>query len=821
MSLNRYIVSKNNKCFSKEELHNLYIEFPYRKDYLGDSSVKYSLEHIFKIDPIIKVEKWYVPDGKVVNKLQNFSIKFPLSNTVITSVYNHWDFDQIIDYYSEHARIVTPGYGEKYSPYDYWTNEQLWNRWYRNTYNSLEDVREGIYNAIQEARPAYALISKSLYKALMNINPRDTYKILDIAAYGERAIAAASLPGIIRYDGIDPNYDLIEGHDKLVMDLETLNPDCNIRFIHVGLENFKSSVKYDIITYSPPPFNTEPYALVSDKNDTQSYIKYPTVQEYFCCFLVELIYKAMKFSHIDTIFSFTALDRNPSKFQVRLDKKYVSDNLELIYVEALLLVVSCFGFQYEKAIGLAAGGKNAKVPWWTFKYTENIDLENLQLLKDNYPEWFTYISARLVSYCHNINIDPKFEEYRNVWSTEGYKISQFMPKKSTIILELIRLQIQQYVIETISKLSGIKIEKMRVLLGRYLMMRSITATFEKPWESCLYVDPVFPTKSSSINEIKEQLLQYFIEQKVDKSYAQNLINEYKYWFGSYECVGIDDLYDTIANYISTIPMSNITIETSYSKNGTVTLFGNKDAVDILKSIPKGKNVCGIYHKLWSGIPDLHIKNKPDILAYLRYQTLGSHGHQFTRSSEKTKVLEQIFKMPLIDIYASRYNNQSEKYCSIYPDVEFNSIGSAFCLKMIEGAFLANPVDVPVFLEYALKNIINDLNEAKNKNKNLLISMGFNVWTDIEHYFISEFTTSKNSYRSLFKRSKNVGLNILSESEFIRATYILDKNKYPSILLNKSGSRELTISVGVILGSLPDTINKTHIIKLVENENYIQ
>lgn len=818
-----------DKCYNIKDLTKLFddIKFPYRKEYLGDALSKISLEKIFEIEPIIRKEKWNIPEGKIINNIPMFKQLYYLLDVVITSVNNHWLYDQIIDYYSEEARIKTPGYGEKYSPFEYWNNNELHSRWLhtQKEYVTLEDIREMIYENLQEARPAYSLISKSLYTALMELHNKDVYKVLDIAAYGERAIAAASLGNITVYDGVDPNYDLIQGHDILSMDLESLNPNCQIRFIHVGMEDFKTSKKYDIITYSPPPFNTEPYGYNEEKAFNQSYIKYPTFDEYFCCFLTEIIYKARIVSNVNSIFSFTALDRNPIKFPPKIkDKKQISEHLELTYVEAFLLVVSCFGFHYQGAIGLAAGGKQAGVPWWTFKYNESLEPIYVQLLQEHYPKIFKKIAPRIIANYHSIvrNIHPLFEEYTIINKTDKYLISTYLPKKTNIFLELVRLQIQNYVIEVVTKLTGIKTEKIRVILGRYLMMRSINATFQMPWKSCLYVDPIFPTKDTNgFDPISDQIVTYLVEQKVSKELANKVVYEYKYWFASYECTGLSDLYHTIANYIQCIPRSQVKITVEQRKDFTV-IIGNLDSVNILKRIPKGYTTCGINTELWKGKPDIHTsKNiESNLLPYLRYETLGAHGHQYTRPVEKTAIIEEIFKMPVIDIYASLYNNQSKKYCSIYPDVEENSIGSAFCLRMIEGAYLANPVDVPVFLEKSLSIIIEDLHRAKQNNKNLLVSMGFTVWTDTEDYFVKDFVDGV-SYSELFKKSNNIGLNILSDSEFVLAVYILDKKKYPSVLLDKTSNRDNTISVGVMLGSQKGTINEHLISKLIENKKYAQ
>jgi len=783
-------------------------EFPFRK-YALESKVKYILEKILNSSPNIVTKTWKIPNNKI--KFKGDKDLFYLTHTVVCPtlelIDDHWSYDQIIDYYNEEARIKTPGYGEKYSPWEYWHNEKLHRRWKKGDMDisntSKHVLRERLYSNLTEARPAYSTVGISLYKALSNlISYTKQFYILDIAAYGERAIASAALN--YNYDGIDPNYDLINGHDKLLMDLRCLNPNCNIQFYHISLEDYKSCKLYDIITYSIPPFNTEPYAKDSEYNKNQSYIKHPTFDEYLCCFLMGIIYKAYKLCKIDGVFSITALDRMPKYHPPRVPNEYISKNIELIYVEVMLLMISSMGFKYNGAIGLAVGNKDPSVPWWTFiKQDNSMSYKCITLMKEYYLSIYNKVGARCLSLLDKEDLFTSITKEVTIESSV-LKISntEFMHSPS-IKLELIRYQIQNYVVSMIHTITNISEHKIKTILGRYLMLRSISATYDEPWKSCLFVDPVFPTISKHIIEEIEEIEDYFVSAfNTEFQSGTDIVKNYEYWFKSYTCIGISQLYHTIAHYIPTIPLSTISIEIDND----------------YKIRSKGlQNIPGYSSDMF----DFNIQESEkniDVLAVIRYKTLGAIGHQYTRPIERTKVIEQIVNQKIIDIYASIFNTNSLYYCSLYPDVEKNSYGSAFSLHMIEGAYLANPVDIPIFLKKSISNILQDLNTAFNNNKKLLISTSFTLWLDNNSSFMENF--NNKDYKKLLANTDNIGLEMLSNSSYIRSIYILNKKLYPSTYLQETSSvQRNTISVGILLSSLPNLLITKYISNLAEPKYY--
>lgn len=806
--------------------------FPYRK-YELSTSVKEKLSILLSAKPKVINKKWNIPDNKVVKRI-GMDIYNTIDVVISSSITDHWDIDRIVDYYCEYARINSLGYGEKYSVYEYWKNKNLHKRW--NDYNKNITDREKLYKKITEARPAYASVAISLYHYLSSLYlSKNKHIILDIAAYGERAIAAANLG--YDYYGIDPNYDLIEGHTRLHMDLQCLKPDSDIKFYYVGLENYKSLRKFTIITYSPPPFNTEQYSQTN--KELQTYSKYPTFIEYFCCFLVEIIYKASQVIVQGGIFSFTALDRNPKKFPPKIiNTEYSSEHLELIYVEALLLVTSCFGFEYIGAIGLSVGDKDAQVPWWTFKYTKKYENKYIDLLYKNYNTIFDRVGSRLLT---NYNDTALFNEYKiiekykfdassidinnNVKNykseTHTFNISRYEINKTVlsyeqkIFMELCRLRIQEYICVIISNISNIHYNKIRTVMGRYLMMRSITGTYDEPWLSKLFVDPVFPTSYDNIEDINNYLISNLQEHNCKN--AEYIVNSHNYWFNSYELHGISELYNCVANYMLTLPISKISLVIKKLFPNKLKIIGDENSIIIINNIPGNSLSSEI---LYEGQSDIGL-DEQNIIIFLRYNTLAARGHQFTRISKRTEIIESIFNQKIIDIYASIYNNQSEKYCSIYPDIEHKAYGSAFNLQMIEGLYLANPVDNPVFLKYAINNILTDLEMADTNNKKLIICMSFTLWLDINPNFINNFNDT--NIIELLQNTDNYGLVTLSANKYLRYVYILDKDKFPSVIKGgtvNNNSRN-TISVGVILSSIELSIDEDNINKLAYNNKYKQ
>ena len=613
---------------------------------------------------------------------------------------------------------------------------------------------------------------------------------------------------------MDINYDLVPGITKLLMDIGP-HTNSSIKVHFIGLENYKTHYKYDMITYSPPPFNTKPY---SGNSEFQSYNKYPTFEEYFGKFLVEIVYKAKDRILTGGLFAFTALDRDSSIFKFKHEDKYRSSNIELIYVEALLLLISAFGFKYYGAIGVSVGDKPAQVPWWSFIYTQDDEsvkssITCYELLRNYYPKLFNIFNTRLLHSINNQSIyESNIEQHDKLSSKFETNILKFkLPviinsnndkNRYMIIYEIIRYQIQNYITSMIATLTGVRLDKVKTYLGRYLMLRSIIGTFEQPYLSGLYVDPLFPViVDKNLNEIEKQLVSYFGTDGGD------IVFNNIYQLGSYYCKGVSKLYETAAHYVQSLPYSNLDIKyTKENVQGNVVYRIKTTGFD---------NIVGYANDEYK-----FYSYNDNILSTIRYETLGASPHQYTRVSSRIKILEKIFNQSVIDIYASDLNNNSEYYCSIYPDVERKSLGSAFTLKMLSGAFMANPVDVKVFVDMAVLHVENDILRANKNNKHLMIGMSFTLWLDTNVRFVEKFEETEDVVK-LLKSTDNNGVTNLAYNEHLKVVYILDSSKHQSLTHNKKvlppGTRN-SISLGLIL-STKELHSTKDIIDLVKNEKH--
>ena len=112
--------------------------------------------------------------------------------------------------------------------------------------------------------------------------------VLDFSAgYGGRLLGAISSNKVITYTGVEPCLKTIGGLNKMKS-----YSDKNISLINLPFEDVELSEKsFDLSFSSPPYFNTEEY----DYEDTQSFIRYKTREEWKELFLEKIIYNSYKF----------------------------------------------------------------------------------------------------------------------------------------------------------------------------------------------------------------------------------------------------------------------------------------------------------------------------------------------------------------------------------------------------------------------------------------------------------------------------------------------------------------------------------------------
>ncbi len=129
--------------------------------------------------------------------------------------------------------------------------------------------------------------SSAIYK---HFNGKIVYDMS--AGFGGRLLGAMSCGNVKRYYGVEPSTQTYNGLTKMISDLKDYF--LGEPFIHkIGSEDFITPELVDIAFTSPPYFDTEKY---SDE-PTQSYIKFPTYEEWINGFLHKTFnncYKSLK-----------------------------------------------------------------------------------------------------------------------------------------------------------------------------------------------------------------------------------------------------------------------------------------------------------------------------------------------------------------------------------------------------------------------------------------------------------------------------------------------------------------------------------------------
>ena len=278
-------------------------------------------------------------------------------------------FDIIADMFNEEPRIKTAGYGEKYSPYEYWVNEELRDRWIRYLYQQkvfkfdAHVLREALYECgIKEARQGKPSAYISLYSMFNG-------RILDMSsAYGDRMLSAIAMDR--EYFGIDPWKDLFKGYSNIIGMFNAHG------FIDTLMSPSEEAIilekKYEIVMMSPAPFNMEKYGNYSEDNkEGQSYNTWKTWDDWIINYMFATIENAYYSMSRRGCLMVTILDRLKSKsFMSRSYTTAGSDtasaDIEIKYTELFLLYCEIVGFEYVGTIG-NTGSSGKIVPWWMFE----------------------------------------------------------------------------------------------------------------------------------------------------------------------------------------------------------------------------------------------------------------------------------------------------------------------------------------------------------------------------------------------------------------------------------------------------------------------
>lgn len=176
-------------------------------------------------------------------------------------------------------------------------------------------------------------------------------------------------------------------------------------------------------------------------------------------------------------------------------------------------------------------------------------------------------------------------------------------------------------------------------------------------------------------------------------------------------------------------------------------------------------------------PEVSVDFSDRPLAVIRYDSLGCWGHQFTRPKERTVALRESLGMDkVIDGFASVFNNASEEFCSLFPDIEKGSLGVFANLETTteKTLIMLNPPPI----EGLLKDIMEKLGDLLQKNPTCVAVVGTSV------------------------RAEDKLHDVLTSNPLFKCAYLLNAEKFPSELPEgwkgrKPPTRKEVNSVGVV------------------------
>jgi hypothetical protein len=739
-------------------------EFPYRRYINGTSG------NILKLVTLIKdYTPMYDPKGfdqsliqsKVISRLPIGSSIFDLFAKGPKNVSQKidWDLDAVIDQYTETARMSSPGYGKTYTPLDLWFQKSNIKDRAKvlQGKKSLTEVREAIWK-VGEVRLAYTTDSIGLYNHINKtlIKSVNTPTVIDITAFGDRLVAAAATG--FNYIGLDPDPNLVDGISRLTLDVKAIVPDFKCETYTLPLEHFMPPYLVDLVTFSPPPYDAEPYS----GGDRQVHKVYSDFNHWFYGFIREALFRASYWLKDGGILAFSVLDR-PT----------------IVYTEAMIMAAMSIGFRPMEIFTLSS---DKGTPWWIFK--KDIEYENT-MFSELYMDFI-----------------PK----------------PLSPVRSPHI-EYLRLLAAGYVAE-ICKNHNIMVEPLKVkkvLEGIYM-----SKIPEEDAADPLFPDAESDIiiKGEDFNDIKNVIFPIVI-QTPDAGYRNvimysedkfteevlieifNGVNGFLHWI---QCTNEFKVFSKVvsvnsngAGGHSSTPWVSLDFSPQYfaSTYGFLrkrTLFVKKDL----------DGVSPRTTTLWASRS--HGITRDNVSSYIRYAAIASVGHQYTRTESRIQAIAKIVnvnKDSIVDLFASPVNANSKLYCSVYPDVDPGSLGNFF---LYDGGshkvLMSNPPPEDGFKEIMVNRL---LNVYLLKSSDKIIFHSTTVWYDNAGESLEKIKAGVDPEFKDFKNYFDLAFIWSSFKEYIRAVYILDHLKHPSF--DAAQGKNLpktrpTESVGVILSKNP-------------------
>lgn len=224
----------------------------------------------------------FKPTKKIALKLKElFRINFGRDTLYLrffTGDKDEYEINVLSDYFIEDKRIKCKRLEQSISPYDwYFLNIEKLKTDIVNKGIEINpfNLREELYSQYKECNHFKATIVGNI------IDIFESKKMLDFSAgWGDRLLGAMSRD--IEYLGIDPNLDLVEGHNQMI---EMFGDPSKHKIIYKPSEkvDFNTEVDkdFDLIFTSPPFYDLEIYSSEGD----QSIILHDTYEEWMVNFL--------------------------------------------------------------------------------------------------------------------------------------------------------------------------------------------------------------------------------------------------------------------------------------------------------------------------------------------------------------------------------------------------------------------------------------------------------------------------------------------------------------------------------------------------------
>lgn len=193
-------------------------------------------------------------------------------------------------------------------------------------------VRDGLYliggNVATNFKP---MLAKAIYETFLPTGG----SILDYSAgFGGRMLGALTSKNDYHYVGLEPNSETFKHLNELGELVKKVKPNSSYNVYKAGSETVRwEEPCFDFAFSSPPYFSLEKYC----DEETQSYIKYPTLDEWFDGYVIPTINNIYNSLKADRFYAVNIADFNVGKTKVEFVKRWKEESTKA-------------GFEYVKNI---------------------------------------------------------------------------------------------------------------------------------------------------------------------------------------------------------------------------------------------------------------------------------------------------------------------------------------------------------------------------------------------------------------------------------------------------------------------------------------